>query len=576
MLRKLAFAIGIVALLLGLLSANVLHAQVSLNTWRSPESFAEQGRVGDFIPYARKLLQDESHDPRLARVALDLWMLAAALGDQENVGYAKQYLLLEQGETIPGVFMMRTTTADDLRKMLTHRFQDTSHPFDREALQRFGRASERYLAMYGPPNDDQFWAHAALCTDNPNVAAERQKQLKKRDGDSAKLLAIALDEALPARDQFLRLQTLPEFKSARAYQQYLYDHVLTAEERASHEVEALHIENLLNTFRFAEATPRLTKLYEATQDPKYAVWLAWAQACSDQTPAALATLDQAMAKAPDSEWSKLGKELQPIIAGLKDNLAAQQKVVDRIALDLGTSTVDRLELTIATVMKDNTPWRAYLQLDLENEAMEVMLFRQQELLAAYQSSAAGARVYLTGDAQIQTFKTGGMIPTFALAVRPTANGGYHWNFNFNTTKAGLGHLRTSVRNILSSPELITPTKRRALLNHTIVSGALPQGVQAVEGQTVLRWVTPRLNEPRFDTYSITVSPEHRVTSLALNKSWQASDIHYGSSEMTFTSPPWPKLPEQSHAEFGLSNMMQLFTKVTALWEKESKTPAAQP
>ena len=168
--------------------------QPATGEYHPPEEFLTAARATEYLPHARRHLQQNPKDVRGPRIAMDMLIFATAMQDQEGMQEAKQCLRFQFGGTLPAAYLIRTSKPDDLRGLLKSTFTSTQKPLDKSGLQQFHWAIMNCYRKHGPSlADDELWAQAALSAPDAVTAANCRQQIKIADTDAAKMLAIALD-----------------------------------------------------------------------------------------------------------------------------------------------------------------------------------------------------------------------------------------------------------------------------------------------------------------------------------------------------------------------------------------------
>lgn len=557
-------------------AAAVGQEQPAAPQYLPPETFFSAGRPAEFLPHAGKFLQLNPQDARAPRVALDILMFATAMQDQEGQKDAKLRLLMDYGNTLPAAYLNRTSKPDDLRGLLKAYFTGTEKPLDQVALKRFHGAVMNCYRTHGPIlADDELWAQAALSAEDATIAANCRQQIKKGDSDAAKLLDMAFDADFKSRDKFVRLQGLKEFKTARAWQAHLFAHGLSEKDRSDAGVQTVVVENLLADQKFAAALEILDELAKSSTDPKLQFWRGWAQAATEQVPAAISTLSDLAKNQPKSPWAASAKELAEALSSLAANLEEHTKALERVCLDLQQHAPEVVELEAEWGETPAERASAYAGLDFAADGIELFVRKASQPLAGYSSGAEGSRFFVEGDTNIHRFAEKGATPVLNLQVSPAPKG-YAFSFNFNFSAAP-GGLRSSIDSLLSSPAFLTPEARQAFVRHQLKAGAFPAKVVTVEGQRSFRWLFPQADKPELQVAEICLTENNRLASLSWANKVKVQNIRYGSrKDVALKSPKWPALAVSEGKEMGATEIFRLMGVVMQLLETEKPATAAKP
>jgi tetratricopeptide (TPR) repeat protein len=544
--------------------------------YHPPEEFLTTGRWAEYMPQARRYLEQNPHDGRGPRIALDMLMFATGMEDQAVVQEAKQRLLFQFGTTLPAAYLIKTSKADELRDLLKSTFTATEKPIDKSALPEFYRAITLAYRAHGPSlADDELWAQAALSAPDATVAASCRQQIRDKDSDAAKTLVITLDTRLTTREKFVRLQELSESKTARAWQAYSFTHELSAADRADATVQTVAVENLLADHRFAAALEILTELTRTSADPKLLFCRGWAEAATDQVPAAIATLSEVAQQHPESPWAASAQELAAALATLDANLDEHTAAFEKVCADLLAHVPEIVELELHWPA-DRV--RAQLGLDFVGDGIELLVHKADKPLLGYSSGREGARFFVDGDPSIHRSKAPGPVPVFYLNASPAAKG-YKFSFNFNFSSTP-GELRSAINSLRLSPAFATQEARMNFVRYHLKQGAFPAKPVTVNGQRSFRWLVPSPREPKLQIGEMRLTRDDRLVSVAWSEEFQVRNIHYGSrGRLLLSDGGWPDLAVNEAGELGPAQLFRLMGTAAELLEwgkKPAAESAAQP
>jgi len=539
--------------------------------YRPPEEFLTTARPADYLPQARRHLQQNPYDDRGPRIALDMLVFATAMHDQAGVQEAKQLLLLQYGASLPAAYLIKTSEADKLRDLLVSTFTATEKPLDKSGLEEFHRAIMLCYRAHGSSlADDELWAQSALSASDAAVAASCRQQIKDKESTAAKMLAIALDPQLATREKFVRFQEFSESKTARAWQAYLFTHELSAADRADASVQTVAVENLLADHKFAAALEILSEFTKASADPQLLFCRGWAEAATDQVPAAIATLGEVARQHPQSPWATSAQELAAALATLDANLDEHTAAFEIVCADLLEHLPELVELELYWPAEQV---QAQLGLDFVGDGIELLVRKGDKPLLGYSSGREGTRFFVDGDPSIHRSKALGPMPVFHLKVSPAAQG-YKFSFNFNFSSTP-GELRSSIDSLSKSPAFATPDARKSFVRYHLKQGAFPAKAVTVNGQRSFRWLVPSPREPKLQIGEVRLTREKHLVSVAWSDEFQVRNIHYGSrGRLWLSDGGWPDLAVNEAGELGPAELFRLMGSAAELLEW-GKKPAAE-
>jgi len=562
---------GLAGLCICLVTGLADERQPVTGEYHPPEDFLTTARATEYLPHARRHLQQNPKDVRGPRIAMDMLIFATAMQDQEGVQEAKQCLLFQFGGTLPAAYLIRTSKADDLRGLLKSTFTSTQKPLDKSGLQQFHWAIMNCYRMHGPSlADDELWAQAALSAPDAVTAANCRQQIKIADTDAAKMLAIALDTQLATRVKFVRLQELKEFQTARAWQAHLFAHELSEADRADVSVRTVVVENLLTDHKFAAALEMLVELTKASADPRLLFCRGWAEAATDQVPRAIVTLSEVAKKYPKSPWASSAQELVSALSTLSTNLKEHIEALEKVYVDLQEHAPEIVEFELHWGTPPAGRVQTLLGLDFVGDGIELLVCKADKPMLGYSSGLEGSRFFVDGDATIHRFKEKGASPVLNLNVSPAAKGySFNFNFNFSSTPGGL---RSSIDSLLHSPAFATQEARESFVRYQLKQGAFPAKVVTVNGQRSFRWLFPQPREPKVEIAEIRLTSESHLASLAWSDKGQVRNIRYGSrGSISLSARKWPDLAVSEGTEMGPAELFRLMGTAMELLDTSKKS-----
>jgi hypothetical protein len=549
-----------------------------------PEDFVN--RHGEYLKHARQYLVDHSTASTSARVAHDMLMVAKLEQRPEDVVFAQHCLLFVYPDTVFGHDYIKNADGRELNNLFKDFFCSTKETLDRDALDRFIEASQACNVWNRGYTDEEVLAQIALASRTARVIEHCRKSIRDRDGNPAKLLAVALDDKLTAPERIRKLQSV-RYSSARAWQRYLFDRVLQEDERSATDLQAIIVENLLRDYRFEEALPKLKTLAASTKDPQHLFWLGWAQAMTGDGEGAAAAFHQLTREHADAAWSKTAERLSPLAKARKENLEQQIEVAEQAYTRLLEQPLERMEATV-TWKADRRSFVVYANADIEKDAIEVIGSCDGKPGFAYKAAGGECRMFIAGDTHIREFASRGPLPD--LKIDPGAVK-LDLRYGFGSAWQGSGSLRRSVATIFSLPFWKSKENRREFVAW-MGEGAFFEPIQKKDGKVVLRISRPYVDEPILDELEFEFDAEHQLTALAVIYDGERSavrNIAYGARDkVTFSvdrqapwavvPPKWPELPVQQAAEFSVKELTRVLGFISDLAEaaESPRNAAAEP
>ena len=556
---------------LSLLVAPRLHAE-ELPEYLPPEHFASRSRQAEYLPHAAAFLEAHPHDPRASRVALDMLMVATLRNDNAATQAAQLRLLFDYPGTLPTDYFLKSTPANTVAGLLKQHFQQ-AQAFSPPDMKRFGEVFDRCVRFHGPGfGDNELRTQRALAAQDLDVMKQILAGMQKPDDNIKKTLIAAYHENLTDVQRFVALQELRDYKTAQAYQRYMYEHLLHDGDRAQSLVKLAVAQNLLHEGDFAKALPILTELSAASREPNVAFLQAWAQAACGEKETALQMLATLQHESPASPYAAVAKELSSVLSKLDDNLAAHTDALDKALVNLLATAPEVIAATISVNWKERPATQVYLALDAARDGIEIIASSQDKPVLAYRAMPEDCRYFFAGDSAVRAAAANGFCPIFTANLEPTEASKINFNFSFNTVPQGTGGLSRSVRDLLGMPVLANSEKRHELLHAALRRGSFPCAIERRDGQRALKWITPDVDEPQLDTVTVQLTDQHRLQAVS-GKHWIVQGIQYGPRNTALIAPAWPDLPVQQVAEFGPSDLFRLFGAMVSLVEDESPQEA---
>ncbi|MFO0903609.1 MAG: tetratricopeptide repeat protein [Pirellulales bacterium] len=545
----------------GLLTA----ASAGETEYVGPEPFLAKNQGAAYFVQARQFLADQPKSPRVGQVLVDMVVAATVLRDAEQTRQVRLKILLEHPQSLAVDFLIRSTSPQDLAELLSDRLHSADPPLTRATLQQVAAAIHLLQRDHGSGVlSEELWAAAALAQDSPAAAERLRRGIANPNSSSAKLLQIALEESLSARERFVRLRALHEFPLARSYQRLLFTEQLRDEDRDSVEVRTVVVENLLRLRHFAEALPELQTLAERTDEPRIHFFLGWAQASQGDKAAAVATFESLEQRSPDSPWAESAQQMIPVVAALDSSLAKHIGAMERILRRFASGKPDKIELALEDARPHDVRRRIRWQFNLPDDSFAMSAYRGEQLLLAYESSAEGSRFFVQGDSSIKASTSRGVCPLFTFQHSLIAAGGQSFHFHFNLVPQGGFALANSFRNLFTLPNIMTTQARVETLRHLVRSGAFPAPVVDASEDPVLRWHSLNLDAPTPHCLELATTSEDRLLEAAAG-GWRVRDVQYGPRETTHFEPiVWPDAPVQEVKELQAAELMRLFAALVSL------------
>lgn len=556
---------------LSLFAASLLQADEPAE-YLPPEHFASRNRQAEYLPHAAAFLETHPHDPRASRIALDMLMVATLRNDTAATQAAQLRLLFNYPGSLPTDYFLKSTPANNVVGLLKQHFQQ-AQPFDPTDMKRFGEVFDRCVRFYGSGfGDNELRAQRALAAQDLEVMKQIFARMQKPDDNIKQTLMFAYHDRLTDVQRFVAFQKLRNFKTAQAYQRYLYEHLLHDGDRAQPLVKLAVAQNLLHERDFAKALPILTELRAETREPNIAFLQAWAQAACGDEETALQTLATLLQESPASPYAAVAKELSSVLSKLDDNLAAHTDALDKALVNLLAAAPEVIAATISVNWKERPATQVYLALDVARDGIEIIASSEDKPVLAYRAMPEDCRYYFAGDTTIHVAAANGICPVFTASLAPTEASKINFNFSFNTVPQGTGGVSRSVRDLLNMPVLASAEKRHELLRAALRRGSFPCAIQHHDGQRVLQWITPEVDEPLLDTVTVKLTEQHRLQAVS-GKHWSVQSIQYGPRNTSLIAPAWPDLPMQQVAEFAASDLFRLFGAMASLVEDEGPKEA---
>lgn len=569
-LFRYLLAIGIV------LYVGAIHAEDSTTVeYISPASFLDRAKLPDFLPYADDFMASNPKDSRTPQVLMDYWTVATALQNKAAADQAKTRLLLEFPNSLPTMFLMRSHKPEEMRSLLSKRFEDSQQPLSRLTMFRLVRAYQSHNATFGISTDDMFNAQLALAIQNADSAQRFKPLLSGKDEVSVKLVNLACDKSLSVKARAEALHQI-DHATAKAYLSYFLREEISDEDRNSPELKEVAIQLLLDESNFSEALVEIKALRESASTARVLYWQAIAEGATGDFPAACNTLSELRGTFPKSEWSQNTLRLEAAFSNVDKSIAAQMQLAEKTIDTFLSSKINLIEMTLHWQPEESEPIDIYTGLDIQKDGCEIIASRSAKTLFGYQANSEGSKVYVRGDKVIHRYDKDAMCPLIELKVNPATSPNTMGSFSFNWRMVKQGHssLRSSLHNILSLSELRELKRCEPALRQALARGYFPEPIKQDNGEFVLNWVHPVSKSPELVISEVRIDENFKFRSCKFDKTWHVTDVFYGNAPQEAKSKQlWPKIAEERAEKMGEGDMLRYFSSALAFFAEEYNSTA---
>ncbi|MGV3607091.1 MAG: tetratricopeptide repeat protein [Planctomycetaceae bacterium] len=541
----------------------------------SPASFLDRAKLPDFLPYASDFMASYPKDSRTPQVLMDCWTVATALQNKAAADQAKTRLLLEFPNSLPTLFLMRSHKPEEMRELLSKRFEDSKQPLSRLTMFRIVRAYQSHNATFGISTDDMFNAQLALALQNADSAQRFKSLLSGKDEVSVKLVNLACDKSLSVKEKAETLHQI-NHATAKAYLSYFLREEISDEDRNLPELKEIAIQLLLDESNYSEALIEIKALRESSPAARVLYWQAIAEGATGDFSNACSTLTELRKTYPKSEWAQNAQRLEEAFSNVDESIAAQIQLAEKTMDTFLSSKINLIEMTLHWQPEKSEPIAIYAGLDIQKDGCEIIASRAAKTLFGYQANSEGSKVYVHGDKVIHRYDKDAMCPLIEMKVTPATSPNTTGSFYFNWRMVKQGHssLRSSLHNILSLSELRDLKRCEPALRQALERGYFPESIKQDNGEFVLTWVHPNSKSPELAISEVRIDANFKFRSFKFDKTWQVTDVFYGNAPQEARSKQlWPKIAEERSEKMGEGDMLRYFSSALAFFADEYSSTA---
>ena len=555
------------------------HAQAEDTVIPIPEDYLSRGQVSEYIQDAQTYLTRYPSSNFAPRIALDILMVADRIGNKSLADNMKGFLLFEYSHSLQGIHIL--TTFKDANEFRDFILEHAKSQLAKNPLlfpHQFTQIIDAGLFYFkNKLLDDGNFLLISYCL--ANAAGENKtveillpalKKISQNDASLLALLDICLDKRTTASEKIIKLHEQDEDTTLL---ESFYLSTLSQSEKNQPAISRILISNAIKTRDYKNAQLQLDAMPENFRnDPQVLFWQGWIQYSLHKDRQAIDTLSSLTKKYPKSRWNNTSTIY---MEGILDFDRYKEIIVHEIfsAFEALRSGIGILQAKVKFVTDPSgdreQEYLIYIGLLPKNNFLELLLYRNNEMVLGYRTSHIDSAIYLMGRKKILTFNEPAAIPVPSLSLQREDNDDFTFNagFEFSSSIKDAG-VKTS--SLFDSPYLSTVEGINDLIEHIARRhGWVPINPVAKNGATAFRWRAPSIDSPELKHIEYNISENAIVTHFKYHN-LSIDDLRY-SKEPSFQliSPQWPLYPVEKIETFDFSVLMEFMGAMIQLLGSEN-------
>jgi hypothetical protein len=551
-----------------------------------PEDYLKDARYTQYAKDAQDFLQANPDSPAAPRVTLDLLTTAAAYQDQDAVVRTRKLLLTAYPNSVQAKFLVGemsevsqfnpiiASAADDNFGTMPPGFARNYDDAIRLGVTRFGPAAlgsgpglDRTAIMAKIANDPQVLKAVIDLLNNAGPTAETWRRI----------LIITTDDAKSQLDRLGELHALTDRGVAVPFERYLLNQLSKAD-RDSLAAVKIEADDLLDAGRLGEALPMLDKIAAAPAggggaDARVLFWRAWANAATENIPAAVDQLSQLIKTQGSDPWGKEAAQLAPAISALDASLSRNAEAALTASRGLKAGT-DVIEGNIDYTRADGQKINLYAGISA-GKLLELLAKNGPDVIMGYRATDADASLFAKGDASVSHFTKPAVLP---IPIFGIAKVGEDFAFGVNMKFSySFDDLQAAMSKLLDSEYLSTREGLQDFVRGFARHGVFPlPPATSADGSTVYAWVSPDVTGATFKKVSFTVNSAGAITGVQAG-GFTLSGLHYGpAGAFAVSAPALPALPAAEKGAMDMPVLQKALPEFIQIFSPPPPPPATQP
>ena len=531
-----------------------------------PEDYLPRGQLSEYIQDALSYLTRYPSSVFSPRVALDILMVADRTGNKRLAENMKVFLLFEHSRSLQGIHILTTfKDASEFREFILEHAENqlSKNPslFPRKFSQLID--SGLYYFKNSLLDDGNFLLISACIA---TAAGENKiveillpalNKISQGNDNLSALMDICLDKRATASEKIIKLHEQEE--DTRLLERYYFS-TLSQAEKNQPAISRIIISNAIKDRDYKRAQHQLDRMpVTFFNDPQVLFWQAWIQFSLHKDRQALETLAMIGKTYPNDMYAHTSRiYMQGIrnFEGYKESItreifSASEKLRNGIGI---------LEANVTFVTNPNSEreqaYLIYIGLLPKNNFLELLIYRNNEMILGYRTSHIDSAIYLAGRKKILTFDEPAAIPVPSLSLEREDNHEFTFNagFDFFSSIKDAGAKTSSV---FDSPYLSTVDGINDLLGHLARRhGWVPISPVVTNEAVTFRWRAPSIGSPELKHIDYTISKNAIVTHFRSNN-LSVDDLRYHTEpSFQLASSPWPPYPIEKMERFDFSVLME--------------------
>tara|TARA_Y100000589_G_scaffold312070_1_gene332025 strand:- start:809 stop:2530 length:1722 start_codon:yes stop_codon:yes gene_type:complete len=501
--------------------------------------------VNTYIKNAFGFIDKNPNSPFVHRVAMDLYIVGTYFKNQNLINTSRSFLLNSGANQLYGSFLISTfKTPQQLHDFIMPMISSDLPSIDKAHCDRVFNLIRASIHMQGWDflKSPSFMVKCAALVDRAapddikTAFIDQMDSFLEANSTEKKIADICFKRDLSSIDKIALLDAeMPDDQTARFVKMvYMVD--LDQSQLSSSRMLLVRSQQLLQQGLYDLATPVIEQLITTDNQSQYRFWLGWCQASQGQTDIAQVTLSEV----PSAPWRGAAQRLERQLSNLPTNLAQHSQIFSAMIQDLAAN-LDGLEMTVQGTLPDDKPFDLYVGIG-SNQNVYLVLKENGRVQVAYHSDKDMCEIYLEKHARKFNNQGSVPIPIFDVVQNPESG---QFAFQFAISVKPYAELAPAIQKCVSTDFLTTNEGLSKLMVGMIKKGAFPATPSQSATGINLKWMSPSLTNPQFDSRTFTVDTVGKLLAVS-GSNVSITRIKYGPRDQMVLSAP--SMPRASYVE----------------------------
>lgn len=555
------------------------HAQAEDTAIPIPENYLPKGQVYEYIQDAQTYLTRYPSSNFSPRIALDVLMVADRIGNKSLADNMKVFLLFEHSHSLQGIHILSTfKNAGEFREFILEHAERQLPKNPVLFPYQFSQIIDSGLFYFKNKllDDSRFLLISYCLVDaaGENKTAEillsALRKISKNNASLLPLLDICLDKSLTPSEKIIRLH---EQEEDTTFLESFYLSTLSQSDKNQPEISRILISNAIKARDYKKAQLQLDAMPENFRnDPQILFWQGWIHYSLHKDQQALDAFSILNKTHPNSRYTNTSRIYMEEIRNFED----YRKTISHeifSAIEVLRSGIGILQANVKfTKNQSNDREQAYLiyiGLLPKKNFLELVLYRNSEMILGYRTSHIDSAIYLLGRKKILTFNESAVIPVPTLSLHREDNDSFTFNagIDFSSSIEDAG-VKTS--SLFDSPYLSTIDGINDLIEHIARKhGWVLLNPMDRSGSTTFCWRAPSTDSPDMKHIEFNISEDAIITHFKYDN-LIIDDLRYNKKpSFHLNQPPWPQYPIEKSDTFDFSVLMEFMGAVIQFFGREN-------